>query len=108
MRQREQQPSGRPSVTRLTDRDARVDTCDVLAVRRRYLVVLVLAAVAAVLSIVIPHNGAATTNAGVRSAADFARATAAVNRMKLPGDFVRVSSFNLGVPCLGGTLHRVL
>ena len=105
MRQREQQPSGRPSVTRLTGRDALVDTCDVLAVRRRYLVVLVAAAVAAVLSVVIPNNGGSTTTG--RSPADFALATAAADRMRLPADFVRVGSFYLGEPCPGDRCYLV-
>jgi hypothetical protein len=69
----------------------------VLAVRRRYLIALAAAAVAAVLFVVLANNGGATTSG--RSLADLARATAAVNRMKLPADFVRVSSFNPGVPC---------
>ena len=82
-----------------------VDTRYVLAVRRRYLVVLAAAAIAAVLSVVIPNNGAATTS--VVSPADFARVTAAVNRMKLPTDFVRVSSFDPGVPCPGDRCYIV-
>jgi hypothetical protein len=76
----------------------------VLSVRRRYLFVLLAAAAAAVLSVVIPNNGAATT---ARSPADYALARAAFNRIKLPSDFVRVSSFDPGAACLGDRCYVV-
>ena len=73
-----------------------------LGVRRRYWIALALAAATGLSAVLFPtSNDTGPAVGSPSSPADLAAATAAANRMKLPHDFARVTSFNPGMPCEG-------